>query len=285
MNQALDALRRRIDGIDNRLLDLLRERTDVVLEIAQAKGLEPNSAAMGLAMRPAREAVILRRLLRRDLGPLPAAVVMRLWRELFAFTTRLQAPMEVCLPTAPDGASLWDLARFYYGPNTPMRRLSSAAEVIGEVEGAASVLGILPLPRPGSADGDWWRRLIGRRTQIIARLPFLKGAPAAAPQAFVVASLSPEESGDDTTVLAVSLAPEVSAHVLPALLGDLGLARATVAAVSEDGSPCGSDVLMEVPGFIAKSDARLGRGKAPLTQLKLIGAYANPLEVVAEVRS
>ncbi len=79
-------LRRRIDEIDDRLQDLLTERVSIVSRVADSKqrsgGVAPH--------QPAREAEILRRLVARNNGAMPAASLVRIWRELLAATTRMQ---------------------------------------------------------------------------------------------------------------------------------------------------------------------------------------------------
>jgi chorismate mutase len=62
----LDDLRRRIDEIDDRVQDLLIERTQLVEAVGETK----RRAGMP-ALRPAREAVVLRRLVGRHRGRFP----------------------------------------------------------------------------------------------------------------------------------------------------------------------------------------------------------------------
>ena len=81
----LDQLRREIDAIDDDLHRLIIRRSEVVGRIALAKA--SNGGGGTVALRPGREAVVLRRLLERHTGPFPAAALVRLWRELMgAFT-------------------------------------------------------------------------------------------------------------------------------------------------------------------------------------------------------
>ena len=87
----LAALRAELDRIDDALHDLLIRRADVVARVAATK---PNGT---LALRPGREAAIIRRLLARHTGHLPPQALVRLWRELLAATTAMQGPFVVAV--------------------------------------------------------------------------------------------------------------------------------------------------------------------------------------------
>ena len=80
----LDKLRKQIDDVDNRILDLLMQRTDVVEQIGSAKREDSGNTDLSrsLNMRPDREARLMRRLLDRHDGRLPEVVVARIWREV-----------------------------------------------------------------------------------------------------------------------------------------------------------------------------------------------------------
>ena len=98
----LEDLRKEIDRIDRAIVGLLIERTDVVRSIGEIKGDRVDGR---LAMRPAREAVILRRLVAQAGDRFPQRVLVRMWRELLAATTRQQTPVALAV-YAPGGRSL-----------------------------------------------------------------------------------------------------------------------------------------------------------------------------------
>ena len=96
----LGALRDSLDRIDDQLHDLLMERAEIV-----ARGI--TQAKTGLALRPGREARIIRRLLARHQGKLPSQTMVRLWRELLAGTTAIQGRYVIaCATTTHMPASL-----------------------------------------------------------------------------------------------------------------------------------------------------------------------------------
>ena len=95
--KALADVRKEIDAIDDAMQDLLQKRTELVVEVAEAKARAASAAGKGsfVAFRPGREAEVIRRLAERHKGALPLRVLIRLWREIMAAMTRIQGPFRV----------------------------------------------------------------------------------------------------------------------------------------------------------------------------------------------
>lgn len=83
MDAALKALRARIDGIDDAILQLLSERADIARQVGRAKKGEK-------IYRPEREAQIVRRLRDANPGPLSGDAVERLIREIISACRALE---------------------------------------------------------------------------------------------------------------------------------------------------------------------------------------------------
>ena len=274
IDDTLQPLRRRIDAIDDRMLDLLVERTEIVREIAKLKpGAEGGTS---LAMRPGREAVIMRRLLARLSGPLPPKVVARLWREIFSAKTRLQAPMEVCVADAAPKFATWDLARFYYGSNTPMTACASPNQVIEAVRQKPTVIGIVP-DDDAASGGDWWSRLgSAHGLYVVARLPFVDDGSSAA-AAFVIAAMAPEASGDDISLGVCTLQ---SGSGDKALRAGAEAAGGTVLNHWKTAIPNAS--VLALAGFRPADDPVWAQmSGAEVTRAIFVGAYAVPMKAEA----
>ena len=83
----LRRLRKRIDALDRRLVDLLNERATLAREAGRAK-----TAAGRRAIRDAeREREVLLRVSMANAGPLPQADLVALYRRLFVATRALEA--------------------------------------------------------------------------------------------------------------------------------------------------------------------------------------------------
>ncbi len=268
----LATLRAEIDRIDDRLVDLLVERLSVVRRIAAAKGERVRNE---LALRPAREARILRRLLARAGERLPAATLVRMWRELLATSTRLQTPLTVSVFAPPELPAVWDVARDQFGSTTPLERAPDPRSALDRASRDPFTIAVLPMPREGEG---WWTALlepVHRALAAIARLPFVDGA---APEALALASLEPEPSDDDLSLVVLETGLTTSRAHLEAVLADEGLAPRWRAAARLAHRNLH---LVEVDGFHARGDLSApGLASALGEELRravVIGAYPRPI--------
>ncbi len=250
---SMDAVRARIDAIDEAVHRLLMERAAVVAPLAALKAKASPDGGRGDFIRPAREALILRRLVARHEGPVPASVIVHVWRELIAANLHLQGPFSVHVPAGD--LDLRDLARASFGVMTPLADYARAEAVLAAVASTPGAVGLLPVPVMGTP--PWWRGLdaasssAAEAPRIVGRLPFLAADPVA--PAYVLACVSLQASGADTTVVSVCD---------PAALAAAG-GRIIAAA---DGAPA----LGEIAGFHPDAAERI-------PGVQVIGAYADPI--------
>jgi chorismate mutase/prephenate dehydratase len=274
----LEGLRQRIDEIDDRLQDLLVERLEIVAGVAAHKRGKGAIAAH----QPAREAEIIRRLVRRNSGGFPAATLVRMWRELLAATVQLQSSFAVAVYAPPQALGFWDLARDHYGSHTPMVPYRSPSQVIGAVMDGQVAVGVLPMPAEDDPD-PWWRQLLstdGNAPHVIARLPF--GARGNArpngADALAIGRGSEQPTGQDRTLFATENAPDISRGRIVSTLSRLGLACTFIALCEHADSV---NTLIEIDGFVPVGDPRLERFRAELGKslyrLLRLGSYAVPL--------
>lgn len=267
----LEALRRRIDAVDDRLHDLLLERAGIVAEVTgqkRADGVPP--------FRPGREAQILRRLVQRHRGAFPASALVRIWREILGGSVALQAELAVVL-----SPGCRELARDHFGIAAQMVDAPSADEVVIAVREGSAAVGVLPLADDHGRT-PWWLALAdfpaSERPRVIARIPFGACSDSAAVRdAVVIAASEPEPSGDDCTLYAVTASGALAtARITDALLA-AGLDGAPLAESMRRG---GAAALLEVGGFLKMSDGKIGAALGSLARgLKAawLGAYARPL--------
>lgn len=286
-DSSLDELRREIDILDDRIHDCLMRRTEVVARIAAVK--QTDGAA--LALRPGREASIMRRLARRHAGAFPLPVLLRLWRELLAGGVAVQGGLTVGVFAPERAAACRDLARDHFGAATRVRNFQSARQVIQNVGYGAVSVGVVPVP--GGETGDaWWRMLFAGGAGspcIVAKLPFWEDPPANVDPvaAWAIARLAPEKTGDDVTVAAVERGGAVSRARLRADLRSRGFAARTLATWQDREKPDRISYLVEIDGFVEAGEedeaalgARFGGGEAAL-----LGAYARPIRLAAAGRA
>ncbi|MEQ8965745.1 MAG: chorismate mutase [Azospirillaceae bacterium] len=280
----LDSLRREIDAIDDQIHGLLIRRTEIVERIAAFK------TGDNTFLRPAREAMILRRLAARHRGRFPLPVLVRIWREMIAAFCRIQGPFAIAVTAPTDTRGLWDVARDHYGSATPITAMPSAMQALRAVAAGRASVAVVPLP-DDIAEGEdpWWRALVSgdpTTPRIVDRLPILAAAGGEGERgALGVARLRPEPTGDDHAYLVVELAEDMSRGRLKDHLDAAGLPP--VAFWSRERRPQDetTPVLLEIADFVAEDDARLGdladRLGSAAQRIVVIGAYALPVRDAA----
>ena len=276
-DSSLSDLRRRIDEIDTGIHDLLMQRTEVAQRIGAAKGSD------SVFMRPGREAVVLRRLIARHRGDLPRALIVRIWREIFAAVTALQGPFAVAV-YAPEGSFGYrNLARDHFGWRTPITAYRSAAQVLEEVSEGRATAGVLPVPVEDGTS-PWWRILArdgAAMPRVVARLPFaqVELSSAEVPAALAISVAQPEETGNDRAYLVVETGQLVSRGNFKQLLANAGFESRDIQSWEEGDDR--SLNLIEVEGFVPADDPRLARLKeqddGTFSHVWAVGGFAVPL--------
>jgi chorismate mutase / prephenate dehydratase len=262
----LAALRAELDGIDDALHELLMRRARVVEAVAKT--------GKRSALRPGREASIIRRLVAQHQGALPPQALYRIWRELLAATTSMQDGFALAVCDPHPGAAYTQLAREQYGALTPLRAHHSPSQAIGELSGGTASVAVLPLP---SETEGWWTALLHPDIHVVARLPFWAPRPEGSPsvQALVVGPFPPDASEQDRSLIGLELEDDISRARLTAALTAAGFAPGMVLMRRDPGAPV-AYVLVEVEGHVAADDKRLnalGAARRPV----VLGGYAVPL--------
>src|SRR5438270_2060902 len=87
---SLEKLRQQIDGLDARIVDLLNERANVVVQIGQVK-----QATNAPIYAPDREKAVLDKVRRLNHGPLPDRCLEAVYRELMSWSFALERPLKI----------------------------------------------------------------------------------------------------------------------------------------------------------------------------------------------
>lgn len=276
---SLDSLRKEIDALDKDLHGLIRRRADIVGQISATK------PAGGLALRPGREAQVMRERLAKHDGSFPAGAVYRMWREMMSSFTLMQTPglkIAICRPV--DQPGYWDLARDHFGCQIPFVAHDTPAQVLAAVRAGPQTIGVVPAPIEADS-APWWPLLAGRDAtlpNVVARLPFLAmpNARARGISAFVLARIEAEPSGEDRALISVESKNGLSRDRIAGAVAKAGLPAFTSAL---DQVVAGvHHYLVELPGVIADDDPRLRELEAALGlengRVAAIGAYAVPAD-------
>ncbi len=275
-NTPLAALREEINGIDDQIHELLMRRAAIAADVRDTKQGAP-------VWRPAREAQILRRLISRHKGPFPRTTVVQVWREIVSAMVRLQGEFAVAVYATENNRMCRDMARDHFGAETPLALYSSARAVLTAVQDGSATVGVLPIPEE-SEETPWWPILAGMSgsgTAVCARLPFAPSAPGIGDSALCVASIPPDESGNDRSLFVLLTSPEVSRARLNDAIAAAGIKPLRL--IGRGTPPDNTSVfLAELEGFAGPDDPRLARLTDPDTGLveaaTFIGVYAVPFD-------
>ncbi|MBF0415209.1 MAG: prephenate dehydratase [Magnetococcales bacterium] len=143
----LEELRQAIDGIDDRIHDLLMERAQWVLKVGELKG---RSVQNPMFYRPEREAGIHRRLEARHHGPLPVAAVHRVFREIISASLNLEKSLSVVY-LGPEATFTHQAAIKQFGSSFRMYPANTIHDVFHECEVGRADFGVTPVE--SSAEG------------------------------------------------------------------------------------------------------------------------------------
>jgi hypothetical protein len=242
------------------------------------------------ALRPAREAAILRRLLARHKGGLPPGVLVRIWREIIAASLRVQSKFHLHVYAADNQTGFADLAHAHFGSMTPIRSHTRPSMVVHACAEEPNSLGIVPLPQIEEPGPAWWAQLAPageKGPRVVAKLPFVQDSEDML-MAYAIGAVEQEPSGDDTTLLLLEIAPGVSRTTLQSLLKSAGLEARLVAAGRLLEKKVPDEILLEVKGFVGKDDPRLGTladsARDTIFRVVPIGGYANPVVIPVSPR-
>jgi hypothetical protein len=251
-------LQGQLDELDDKIQDLLIKRSQ-----------------LAVAITPAQQSRTLRRLAARHQGKLPLGAVVHIWRELMSVAA---SPKRVVHVYAADRAGIFrDMARGLFGSVAPMENHPSATVIVNECSNDLQAFGVVPPPESDENSRPWWSQLAPVGTagpRIVAVLPLVGDGKI---EAYVIGSLDLEPSGDDTTVLRVEAEESVSLSRLQSLLKQAGFEARPVAVGRAAGK---RQHLMEIAGFIASDDARIGsflENAGDMVRIEFVGGYANPL--------
>jgi hypothetical protein len=202
---------------------------------------------------------------------------------------RLQGPLKVVVCGGSDPVGMWDIARSHYGSVTSMSLVKTPGQALSAVArdqgGRGSFVAVLPMPSDRGA-GLWWRKIATDREgvpRIVGKLPFLNGTATA--EAVVVGCLDWKPSGDDQTLIAVTVAAKVTRKHLLGWMKSAGLpARVEASGPAAPGKRRRLH-LLRVSEYVSPADPRLdgvgSRAGGDLTKSVVVGGYPTCFDLKA----
>lgn len=135
----LNYLRQRLDNIDDKLLNLINERMNIVYEVGKVK-----AKSGGAIYRPEREKAIIDRLVSLNDGKLNRAAIEALFLEIFAISRNLELPENVAY-LGPEGSFTHQAAEGRFGAMSSYISISSIKGIFREVNTKKAKFGVVPI--------------------------------------------------------------------------------------------------------------------------------------------
>lgn len=147
----LDEIRNKINEIDEKILELLKERLELVEQVGKIK--EKNSDNSKSFMRPEREASVINKLLKKNNSAYPKPAIINIWRNIIASSVNAEQPLSICVFCQENNQNNYWLAREYFGNVCQIKISENPEDIIKSVNEGAIRIGVLP------TYGKWWQGL------------------------------------------------------------------------------------------------------------------------------
>jgi len=139
MKDKLQPLRNKIDEIDTKLVGLLNERTKLVLDIGKVK-----HTSGGEIYAPDREEAVLRTIVEKGSGPLPADSLRAIYREVMSASLALEKPLVIAY-LGPEATYSHMAVIRKFGSSLRYEPLPSITDVFAEVSKGRADYGVVPI--------------------------------------------------------------------------------------------------------------------------------------------
>jgi chorismate mutase/prephenate dehydratase len=126
--RALSSLRRRIDVLDGRIVGLLNQRTRLAMEIGRIKHQRGDAV-----FTPGREREVVRRVAAASTGPLGAAELRAIYREIMSVALSFEGGLTVVVLKG-DGAAARLAVRQRLGECTRIKTVATPAQVLSALQ-------------------------------------------------------------------------------------------------------------------------------------------------------
>ena len=172
----LDDIRRKIDGLDKKLIRLISDRAALAAEIA---GIKKSAGGDAGYYRPEREAQVLARVIAENPGPLSDEEIARLFRELMSACLALEQVLKIAF-LGPEGTFTHDAALKHFGRSIEAVPMPAIDQVFHQVQSGACHYGVVPIEN--SIEGavthtiafpevpQRWQRVFTTAKEVMARV-------------------------------------------------------------------------------------------------------------------
>lgn len=137
----LGAIRKEIDGLDEKIQELISERARLAFQVRESKDADKGAVDY---FRPEREAQVLRAVIERNQGPLSDSEMLRLFREIMSACLAQQEPLKVAY-LGPEGTFTQQAVNRHFGHSVNALSLPSIDDVFEQVQAGDADFGVVPV--------------------------------------------------------------------------------------------------------------------------------------------
>ena len=135
----ISELRKKIDGLDKQLVEMINERAECAIEIGKMKGKTTKSI-----FAPEREKQVLAGVLRNNKGPLSDGTMSAIFREVISACRALEKPIGVSY-LGPAGSYSHIASILKFGDSTDFLPANTIPDVFNAVERKEANYGVVPV--------------------------------------------------------------------------------------------------------------------------------------------
>ncbi|MFL5258831.1 MAG: chorismate mutase [Hyphomicrobiales bacterium] len=246
--RTLEDARHEIDRVDSGILELIAKRLALVDRVRALKSDTGTSSPL----RPAREAIVIRRIMEEAGTEVPQDLCLRIWRSLISAATQRQAAVHVHAPGSLIASAGHKLLVCEYFASAELVAHPDEYAALSAVKEKAGDIAAVAL------ESHWVSPFLhgaAGSALVIGSLPFLsRGRP---PRVLIWSQAPAEPSGDDETLIVAQSPPSAWSHLRAKWQLDAG-----------------EKTLLCLAGFLP--DAELGRSGIAHT---VVGRYPSPIVV------
>jgi chorismate mutase len=226
---ALNQYRGEIDNIDEKILQLLKERMQIVAKVRKIK----HDNGEKFFIKSAREADMIKNLVAKAGGALPKSTIVNIWRKLITSSNMVEQPIRVALHNPNKISDYNYLLREYYADFVPITNHDSVNNVVLEIEKNNSQIAVFALPNNVSENNfddigeDWWINIANNKAglKVFAKIPTIayseqERQAGGALELVAMAIKKPEKSLDDNSLFCIELANSVAKSQLLSAFSD-----------------------------------------------------------------
>ncbi|MDX2082602.1 MAG: chorismate mutase [Rickettsiales bacterium] len=287
----LEMLRQDIDNIDNKIIALLNQRMKVIDRVGELK----KNNHENFFIRAAREADMIKELIKKSDGNFPHSAIVGIWRKIIAAANMHEQKIKIALHNPKNIADYFYLLREYYFDAVPIYTHDSATNIVSDLEKNEAQIGVFALPKNNNEDFDksditenWWIGLANNKSgiKIFAKIPFLEvdnklGNNDNKINLVALAIKAAERSKQDNSLFYLEVKKEISRSQVSEIFAKQNL---TITILKSVKLPQIDDIifyLIEVAGFFEDDSAAIKELKQSKIRpyIKVLGSYAVPIKI------